>query len=109
MGAPWRMPSNEQQKELKNNCSIQWTQQNDVNGTLVTGPSGGQIFFPNAGYRWDDKLLDAESEGHYWSGSLHLGSDGSYDDFYLCFMYGSWAWAISNRCVGLSVRACARS
>ena len=46
MGAPWRMPSVGQMEELINNCSRQWTQLNGVNGILVTGPSGGQIFLP---------------------------------------------------------------
>lgn len=76
MGAPWRMPSNEQQAELRNYCSRQWTKQNGVNGILVTGPSGGQIFLPAAGHRYNGSRLNAFIGGWYWSSSLNPSGDG---------------------------------
>ena len=105
MGAPWRMPSLTQQQELISNCSSQWMQQNGVNGTLVTGPNGGQIFLPAAGRRWGDYLGYAGSNGNYWSGSLYP-SDDSYA-CYLDFYSVSWRWYYYYyyRDSGLSVRA----
>ena len=44
----WQMPSTSLQRELVEKCSREWTQLNGVNGILVTGPNGGQIFLP----RW---------------------------------------------------------
>ena len=103
MGAPWRMPSTAQQQELINNCSRQWTQQNGVNGILVTGPSGGQIFLPAAGYRWSDELDNADRYGDYWSSSLY-----PYYDFYAYHLYfysGYWYWnSYYYRSDGFSVR-----
>ena len=67
MGASWRMPSKEQIEELINNTSRLWVQVNGVNGALVTGQNGGQIFLPATGYRADDELRQPGSYGSYWS------------------------------------------
>lgn len=100
MGAPWRMPTIAQQDELRENCTRQWTQLNGVNGILVTGPNGGSVFLPAAGFRWNDGLYDAGSYGDYWSCSL--GAGGSYD---LGFDSDGWCWYGYGRPYGLSVRA----
>ena len=106
MGAPWRMPSTAQQQELINNCSRQWTQQNGVNGILVTGRNGGQIFLPAAGYRSYDDLNCAGIRGSYWSSSQN---PNSYNDAYNLDFYDDsvWRWRLFTyaRGFGLSVRA----
>lgn len=68
-GAPWRMPSLAQIQELLNNCSDEWTAQNGVKGRKFTGPNGGTIFLPAAGYRWYGELGAAGAWGIYWSSS----------------------------------------
>lgn len=103
MGAPWRMPSLAQQQELISNCSRQWTQQNGVNGILVTGKNGGQIFLPAAGYRWNDNLDNAGGNGNYWSSSLYPNF-GNYA-YLLDFGSGYWFWSGPARRYGRSVRA----
>ena len=103
MGASWRMPSHDQQMELMNNCSRQWTQQNGVNGILVTGPSGGQVFLPAAGSRWYVEHYGAGSYGFYWSSSLDPADD--YGAYGLYFNSGYWNWLNGYRDIGLSVRA----
>lgn len=102
MGGPWRMPTYEQQKELMNTCTRQWTQQNGVNGILITGSNGGQIFLPAAGYRGIDDLRSAGSYGGYWSSSLGPDFDGY--AYYLNFYSGNWFWDCYYRYYGLSVR-----
>ena len=102
MGAPWRMPSTAQQQELTDNCSRQWTQQNGVNGILVTGQNGGQIFLPAAGYRCDGGLYFA-GNGYYWSSSLSPNSGSS--AYGQLFVSGDWHWYYCDRSCGLSVRA----
>ena len=102
MGVPWRMPSHEQQMELINNCSYQWTQLNGVNGILVTGPSGGQIFLPAAGYRYGTRLDSAGSRGYYWSRSLGAGRSNL--AYFLGFHSSSFYTNGSGRLNGQSVR-----
>ena len=107
MGAPWRMPSHEQQMELMNNCSCQWTTQNGVNGILVTGPNGGQVFLPAAEARRLDHYFDIGGgwNVYYWSSSLYPRDD--YQAYYLHFYIHSdhWVWSYDSRYYGLSVRA----
>ena len=89
-GAPWRMPSLAQIQELRNNCTSTWTSQNGVSGRKFTGPNGGTIFLPAAGYRWDGELDDAGSSGFYWSSAL--GESGPYGAYYLGFYSGGAFW-----------------
>ena len=83
MGAPWRMPSTVQQQELINNCSRQWTQKNGVNGFLVTGRNGGQIFLPATYYN---------TEGEYWSSSLGPADVDGVDRYAYSMYFGSGFW-----------------
>lgn len=69
-GKQWRMPTYEEMKELRTECTWTWTTQNSVNGYKVTGPNGNSIFLPAAGYLRDSSLYYAGSSGFYWSGSL---------------------------------------
>ena len=103
LGSNWRMPTEAEWTELMENCNWTWTTQNQVNGIVLTGPNGNEIFLPTSGGRWRDSLLDdVGSKSVYWSSSLspstpyfarcmHLDSS----DFY---------WTNDNRCRGLSVR-----
>ena len=101
-GDSWRMPTLTQMRELVNNCSREWTQQNGVNGILLTGPSGGQIFLPAAGYRWVGNLYRAGSNGYYWSSSLYPYEDiGAYN---VSFDSDYWNWGNYDRDGGLSIR-----
>ena len=69
-GPEWRMPNLNQIGELCNNCSIQWTMRNDVNGWLFTGPNENTLFLPATGYRWNSSLITGGSRGYFWSISL---------------------------------------
>lgn len=102
-GAPWRMPSLTQIRELLNNTTSTWTTQNSVKGRKFTGPNGGTIFLPAAGYRWYGELEGAGSYGHCWSSTLlESYPSGAY---YLSF--NSWGayWSSGYDCAsGQSVR-----
>ena len=101
-GGLWVMPSRDRLAELKEHCTREWTTVNGVNGTLVTGPSGGQFFLPAAGYRTRDYFVLAGSEGYYWSSTL--SSSYSSRARYLYF-YGSYpSTYYGNRRHGRSVR-----
>ena len=66
-GGDWRMPTYDELKELRYNCTWTWTTQNSVNGYKVTGPSGASIFLPATGYRLESSLRYAGIFGDYWS------------------------------------------
>ena len=101
-GAPWHMPTLTQIQELRNNCTSVWTTQNGVNGRKFTGPNGGTIFLPAAGYRWSSELDDAGSYGYYWSSALYESSPNfAYE---LDFYSGYASWDFDNRNYGRSVR-----
>ena len=84
-GGSWRMPTDAELTELRNNCTWTWTSQNGVNGNKVTSKSNGNsIFLPAAGYRYESSY-GAGSVGHYWSSSLDADYPSSawHVDFYL--------------------------
>lgn len=106
-GGNWRMPTDAEWKELKDNCSWTWTTLDGVKGyslkSRIPGFESAEIFLPAAGYRYDNTTYAAGSEGGYWSSSLYKGIT-------------SYAWAMNfgadmvmryyiSRCYGHSVRA----
>lgn len=102
-GGSWRMPTRAQQDELRENCTREWTQQNGVNGSRVTGPNGNSIFLPAAGGRWRYYHNYEGTNGHFWSSSLN--SDLEYGACYLGFVTYWWDWGNDrSRSYGNSVR-----
>ena len=101
-GGSWRMPTLEEQEELLDECTWEWTTLNGVDGYRVTGPNGNSIFLPAAGYRHGTGLDDRGDLGFYWSSSLDDDSSGS--AYFLYFDGGSYDWFSYSRFYGLSVR-----
>ena len=99
-GGSWRMPSFDQQTELRIYCSETWTTQNGVEGMLVTGPNGGTVFLPAAGYRWRDGLYDGG--GDYWSSTRDLFF--GYPAYDLFFDGRGLDWGYGDPDHGLTVR-----
>ena len=92
-GSAWRMPTDGEWTELRENCEWIWTdsyQTTGVAGYWVTGKNGNTIFLPAAGYRDDDYLGGAGDYGYYWSSSLDAGYPGYawYAYFSSDFVYG---------------------
>ncbi len=48
-GGAWRMPTDEEWTELRENCTWTWTNLNGKNGYEVKGANGNSIFLPAAG------------------------------------------------------------
>ena len=72
-GAPWHMPTDAQQDELRWNCTKEWTQLNGVYGILVIGPNDAAIFMPAAGCRdrdflYRDIFLSSVTGNHNFEG-----------------------------------------
>lgn len=79
-------PTLAQIKELIFNCSNEWTTQNGVKGRKFTGPNGGTIFLPAAGYRWSGEFYNVGSDGGYWS-STPIDEDYAYIMFFPGYWY----------------------
>ena len=101
-GGNWRMPTNAEWMELKNNCNWTWTKQNGINGRLVTASNGNSIFLPAAGYRHGPSLGGVGSDGRYWSSSLN--SDNPTLAWRLGFYSGGVAYDDDGRYNGFSIR-----
>lgn len=81
-------PSLDQIKELVNKCSYQWTQMNGVNGGRFTGPSGGTIFLPAAGFVYGGWLNYGGIVGNYWSSTPY--DEGYAYNLYFKSGYANW-------------------
>lgn len=74
-GAPYRLPSKKELKELKNLCKWEWTEKDNTEGWLVTGPNGNSIYLPAAGWKHSTITEDRDSWAWYWSGTLVTPKD----------------------------------
>lgn len=102
-GKGWRMPTEEEFRELKDKCTWTWVS----NGYKVTGPNGNGIFLPAAGDRLGSSLLIAGSDGFYWSSSLY--SSNTRSAWNLSFYSGGCSVYYYYRYFGQSVRAVCQS
>lgn len=103
-GGSWRMPTQDEFQELKNNCTWVWITQNKTKGYKVTGTNGNWIFLPAAGYRSDTYLYEGGSEGFYWSSTPRPGFPNS--AHYLAISSSSFGpFADTSRFRGQSIRA----
>lgn len=76
LGDLWRMPTAAEFQELIDNCTIIWTTQNGVAGSLFTSNvNGNYVFFPAAGYFSATSLINRGSRGSYWSTSYISASN----------------------------------
>lgn len=102
-GGAWKMPTPEQFEELKDECTLYWTNQNGVNGFLATGANGGRVFLPAAGYRQEETLKDKELNGRYFTSSATPNIN--FDSYYIGFDSLRWSLSIFGwRSEGFSVR-----
>ena len=101
-GGDWRLPTEDEFRELLRECTWEWTTQNGHNGYKVTGPNGQSIFLPAAGWRYGAVELSVGSYGNFWSSSPN--ESYTYFAYYLYFLedYRSVGWG--SRYSGLSVR-----
>ncbi len=110
-GGSWRLPTKEEQDDLRNKCTWTWyssgnTKFNGVAGYKVTSNVSGytdrSIFLPAAGYRYGTNLNDVGSYGLYWSCSLD--TDSPADAWSVSFNSGSHYTYSRSRLYGRSVR-----
>lgn len=110
LSGKWRMPTDAEWTELRNNCTCTWT--DDFNGTGIagrivtskkTGYADKSIFLPAAGYRYSGYLKEVGSKGVYWSSSLN--TDDPSRAYGVNFNSGNVDSGNCTRYYGRSVRA----
>ncbi len=102
-GSEWCMPTKEQQDELRNNCTREWTTINGVKGCLLTSNiNEATLFLPAAGYIWNSTVSSGGTCGFYWSRNLKTTGAGSHSLF---FASNSMSITDYSRGYGQSVRA----
>ena len=103
-GGNWRMPTREECKELRKECTWEWTNFEGTDGYKVTGPNGNSIFLPAAGDRtWENEMNDTRGvEGKYWSSTKSKNTCILVPIIY--FSEKSVGSSNHNRATGLSVR-----
>lgn len=106
-GGEWCMPTDYQQRELRENCSCKWTIQKGVDGLLIVGSNGGTIFLPAAGDRLCDYFNNKGVSGSYLSSSLNPNDENF--AYHLWFDTNKQSWKFSYgysiRYKGVTVRA----
>ena len=108
-GGSWRMPTDEEWKELRENCTWTWT--SDYNGTgvagrIVTSKKVGytdkSIFLPATGYKYGTSHDHLGTGGEYWSATISKGSP--HNAYCSDFSSSGVGYDLDKRCNGRTVR-----
>ena len=84
-GGTWRMPTEAEVKELIAYCTFEWVSLNIyMQGCIVTGPNGKQIYLPSGGFITESNVSFADAEAAYWTSTPDT-SNGDWD--YATFFY----------------------
>ena len=76
-GGEWRLPTDEEMRELMTECTWTWETVNEAHGYRVTGPNGNSIFLPASGFRYGEQADAKGVSGNYWSGTLSTDNNNS--------------------------------
>ena len=67
-GGTWRLPTENEWRELVDRCTWSWTSQGGHNGYRVTSKANSNsIFLPAAGFRQGTSHFEDGEHGNYWS------------------------------------------
>lgn len=105
-GSTWKMPTETEVRELKDNCTWEWIMQdNGVWGSVATGPNGNQVFFPSGGFMTESNVDFADAEAAYWTSSPDNNEhDAGYATFFYVYNNNFCNVGWMSRYVGLLVR-----
>ena len=102
-GSIWRMPTDAEWKELKEQCTLKWRTVNNVKVCEVTSKiNGNSILLPAAGFYADENLEYIDYNCDYWSSSLDENYNTTAHHLYLCS--GDVCSEAYSRWCGYSIR-----
>lgn len=103
LGEPWSMPTDEDFKELTENCEWERKTINGVNGYLVTSKiNGSRVFFSCSGYGYGTSRDGRGAYGGYWSSTFN-GARGARVLYF--YSGGVRPQGSNSRYFGFAVRA----
>lgn len=104
-GGAWRMPSEDEYKELLNKCTWYSSSQNGKNGFLIQSKINGNcIFLPVAGTMYKESLYEFGKIGYYRSNAIISVMPESVDAIQ-CTLNRRVEWIPLSRAEGVPVRA----
>lgn len=72
LGDKWRMPTESEMDELRNQCTWTWVDDDERTGYIVSSQANGNsIFLPAAGRRYNNQI--ESNSGNYWTSSIGSG------------------------------------
>lgn len=101
LGGSWRMPTQDELRELLNECTWKWTTLNSVKGYLVTGSNGNSIFLPATGFYNGEEVVFATTSARYRSSTLLNTYSFKPNSLFFNSKNFEWDW---NSYYGYSVR-----
>ena len=102
LGAPWRMPTDEEFQELYDNCDWELTTKNGYYCVQFTSKVNGErLFFACSGFGYGSSWGNRGSYGFYWSSSFHSARYARYLFFY---SGGVYPQSSRSRYYGFAVR-----
>ena len=102
LGGNWRMPTDAEWTELRENCTWTWTSINGIYGRKGTSKiNANSIFLPAAGICEEPIPNDTDSAGFYWSSTLCVISNSAW----MVHFHSQGLIRLGyNRCMGFSIR-----
>lgn len=87
-GGKWRMPTQDEVKELLDKCTWKAKTVGGINGFQITSKSNSNsIFLPLSGYKSDSNENTVGFAGHYWTSTLNTDVDNKMGhELYLIYM-----------------------
>lgn len=101
-GDPWRLPTKEEQDELRRECKFVLTSEKGIQGYKVIAKNGNSIFLPFTGFRHGYIVEEQSKTGYYWSGTLHKANKET--AYYLLLTESTCDWRNTRRYFGMAIR-----
>ncbi len=105
LGGKWRIPTENEWRELIANCEWAYGQKNGLNGFTVTSKKTGKsIFLPLAGHSFSSTQSGFGSAGYYQSSTLYTEMPSNNWVMYCNSSVPTMTYDYIYRCYGFSVR-----